>query len=613
MASTGLGERIEKKFKLFIDDALEKVFIEAKGDPDKALEIIGEPELTRDKLLSAWKNLRLPISSPSPVGLPEKKEKKPRGLAANTGKLLRRIEREYSEEIVGDINDILAEFYLEAEGDYQIMALMINLNGVTVKWLKSVMREIIEERNLDAELKKLPPIKESKKRRERREEKKEAPAVVRFDDPVRMYLRGMGKVPLLDRQGEVDISKRIEELQLEILTALFQAKTTVDEFKRLIDQLEKKAIRLESIVLLEAGGMHPHLTGSVERKKYAGIFQRIIRYRHAVVQLEKKPASVSDPEATKKKQQIDALERRLQLEYRKIKLNPALLDRLVEKIVGVLKDFESGRRTIEEKEKAYYDQLKKIARDIRIAEWEVQRAKNEIIEANVRLVISIAKRYTNRGLEFLDIIQEGNSGLMRAADKFDYRKGYKFSTYATWWIRQAITRSIADQARTIRVPVHMIEAINKVSRTQRKLTQELGRSPEPEEIAERLDFPVLKVKSIMKATVEPISLNRPIGADDDSELADFVEDEGAVSPEKAGAHVLLKQNVDQVLATLTRREEKVIRLRYGFGDGRPRTLEEVGIIFGVTRERIRQIEVKALRKLMHPSRCRKLEGYISHT
>jgi len=242
-------------------------------------------------------------------------------------------------------------------------------------------------------------------------------------------------------------------------------------------------------------------------------------------------------------------------------------------------------------------------------EEAVQRAKREMVEANVRLVISTAKRYANRGLEFSDLIQEGNSGLMKAVDKFNYRKGYKFSTYATWWIRQAITRAIADQARTIRVPVHMIDAINRVVKASRKLVQELGREPSPEEIAERLEMASERVKAILKVAQEPISLDKPIGEDEDSHFGDFVEDPAASSPTRSAAYLLLQDQIEQVLSTLTKREERVIRLRFGIGDGYPRTLEEVGVMFNVTRERVRQIEVKALRKLRHPSRSQKLRGY----
>jgi RNA polymerase primary sigma factor len=267
-------------------------------------------------------------------------------------------------------------------------------------------------------------------------------------------------------------------------------------------------------------------------------------------------------------------------------------------------------KKIEEESQIKRSQLLELSTEIEEGQRAAAQAKKEMIEANVRLVISIAKRYTNRGLEFLDLIQEGNAGLMRAVDKFDYTKGYKFSTYATWWIRQAITRAIADQARTIRVPVHMIEHINKVVRVSRRLVQELGREPTPEEIAERLELPAEKIKAILKAAQEPISLDRPIGEDDDSNLGDFIEDTSVVSPAHSAASAMLRDEVNEVLKTLTPREAKVIRLRFGLTeDANPRTLEEVGAFFNVTRERIRQIEAKAPRKLRHPTRSRRLKAY----
>jgi RNA polymerase primary sigma factor len=514
---------------------------------------------------------------------------------------------------------------------------------------------------------------DAQKKREQREAKKTEELLstsVRYDDPVRMYLREMGKVPLLDRNGEIEIAKRIESGHLKISRAVFSLNATTNELRRFVDGLESGMYRLEDVVQLEGGGLHPHYSGRKEIKKYTGILKRIIKLRDEIVELEKKSKKrLSKKNAALVRRQLETRNKKLQEEYRKIKLHPLQLEDLVENIKDVLKQLEKHKKQVQEyekfigmnkdelqeairilkgrskekqklkkkikwslsnlrdfeeqiksiekecrrfekKENVDYESIKGIAKTIRQGERESQRAKQEMIEANVRLVISIAKRYTNRGLEFLDLIQEGNSGLMRAVDKFDYRKGYKFSTYATWWIRQAITRAIADQARTIRVPVHMIEAINKVSRAQRKLIQEFGREPTPEEVARRLDYPVGKVKSVMKASMEPISLDRPIGEDDDSNLSDFIEDTGASSPDQTAAHSMLKDQVARVLATLTPREEKVVRLRFGLGDGTPRTLEEVGTIFKVTRERVRQIEAKALRKLMHPSRSRKLKGYI---
>jgi RNA polymerase primary sigma factor len=472
----------------------------------------------------------------------------------------------------------------------------------------------------------------------------------KINDPVRMYLREMGTVPLLTREGEVEIARRIERGQNTVLKSLARTPLVIQEIVSMSEEMERNTISARDVVQIA----DPILTDDLvdeKRLEFIRAAEEIERHHRKILQCRQKLAAI--PRGMKPKlyrRQLWELGRmvvRTSRLVRSIKFQSPMIRQFIERIRAAVEELKpverdiarvqrkletwpgaraEGAKEIRKEQRSLGQKLQQLedlfgapAADLRRtleiiskAHQEAEAAKKELIEANLRLVVSIAKRYTNRGMQFLDLIQEGNIGLMKAVDKFEYRRGYKFSTYATWWVRQAITRAIADQARTIRIPVHMIETINKLIRTSRQMVQELGREPTNEELAKRLQLPVSKVRKVLRVAQEPISLETPIGEEEESHLGDFIVDHNGISPSDAVINLNLREQTAQVLKTLTPREEKIIKMRFGLEDGSEHTLEEVGQNFAVTRERIRQIEAKALRKLRHPSRSHRLRAFLEN-